>query len=129
MFCSKLKIMNKRRRPIQPSRKKVFTTSNRQNGQALTPESTARTYDMLVFSHLHWDFVYQRPQHIIDRMSKYYRILFIEEPMPGNDKALELREVNNNLSILRPSCNSMDEMEKILRHYVANKDVSVGWFY
>ena len=35
---------------------------------------------MLVFSHLRWDFVYQRPQHLLSRMAARRRIVFIEEP-------------------------------------------------
>lgn len=37
-------------------------------------------YDLVVFCHLRWDFVYQRPQHIISRLSKNLKILLIEEP-------------------------------------------------
>ena len=37
--------------------------------------------DLLVFSHLRWDFVYQRPQHLMSRFARDRRVLFIEEPM------------------------------------------------
>ncbi|MCW7536375.1 FAD-dependent oxidoreductase [Aquabacterium sp. A7-Y] len=36
---------------------------------------------MLVFSHLRWDFVYQRPQHLLSRLAVQYRVLFVEEPV------------------------------------------------
>lgn len=36
--------------------------------------------DLLVFSHLRWDFVFQRPQHVLSRMSKSRRVFFFEEP-------------------------------------------------
>ena len=36
--------------------------------------------DMSIFSHLRWNFVYQRPQHLIGRMSKEYRTFYFEEP-------------------------------------------------
>jgi glycosyltransferase involved in cell wall biosynthesis len=96
------------------------------------PLPDPQTYDMLVFCHLRWDFVYQRPQHLIDRMSKHYRILFIEEPIPGDtghQHASTLREINKNLSVLRPAYPTIDGMEEILSKYVANKNVAVGWFY
>ncbi|RYD96493.1 MAG: glycosyltransferase family 1 protein [Sphingobacteriales bacterium] len=35
--------------------------------------------DLVVFSHLRWDFVFQRPQHILSRLANAYRITFIEE--------------------------------------------------
>lgn len=36
---------------------------------------------LIVFSHLRWNFVYQRPQHLMSRLSEHYRVLFIEEPV------------------------------------------------
>lgn len=38
-------------------------------------------HDMICFSHLRWDFVYQRPQHLISRFARDRRVFFIEEPM------------------------------------------------
>ncbi len=35
----------------------------------------------LCFSHLRWNFVYQRPQHLISRAAAHYRVFFIEEPI------------------------------------------------
>lgn len=35
---------------------------------------------VVVFSHLRWDFVYQRPQHLISRLAKKRRVCVIEEP-------------------------------------------------
>ena len=35
---------------------------------------------LLCFSHLRWDFVFQRPQHLLSRAAKSYRVLFWEEP-------------------------------------------------
>jgi glycosyltransferase involved in cell wall biosynthesis len=36
---------------------------------------------LLCFSHLRWDFVYQRPQHLLSRCAKRQRVFFIEEPI------------------------------------------------
>lgn len=36
--------------------------------------------DLLVFSHLRWDFVYQRPQHLLTRFAKHSRVFYVEEP-------------------------------------------------
>ena len=38
---------------------------------------------LFVFSHLSWDFVYQRPQQLMSRLARHYRIFFIEEPEPA----------------------------------------------
>ncbi len=36
--------------------------------------------ELVVLSHLPWDFVWQRPQHLISRLSRSRRVWFIEEP-------------------------------------------------
>jgi glycosyltransferase involved in cell wall biosynthesis len=36
---------------------------------------------LVCFSHLRWDFVFQRPQHLLTRATKYFRVLFVEEPI------------------------------------------------
>jgi UDP-galactopyranose mutase len=40
-----------------------------------------RIDDILVFSHLRWNFVYQRPQHLLTRLKRGRRILYVEEPL------------------------------------------------
>ncbi|MGI8786471.1 MAG: hypothetical protein ACR2HG_01750 [Pyrinomonadaceae bacterium] len=40
-----------------------------------------KTPDIICFSHLRWDFVYQRPQHLLSRFAKTNRVFFIEEPI------------------------------------------------
>ncbi len=40
----------------------------------------ALDYPIVVFSHLRWDFVYQRPQHLLSRFASGQPVLFIEEP-------------------------------------------------
>lgn len=36
---------------------------------------------LVVFSHLRWNFVYQRPQHLLSRLARKRRVLFLEEPV------------------------------------------------
>jgi UDP-galactopyranose mutase len=38
--------------------------------------------DLVCFSHLRWDFVFQRPQHLMERFARHRRILFVEEAIP-----------------------------------------------
>jgi glycosyltransferase involved in cell wall biosynthesis len=37
--------------------------------------------DLICFSHLRWNFVFQRPQHLMTRFAKQHRVFFIEEPV------------------------------------------------
>src|SRR5947208_3079526 len=40
-----------------------------------------KTQVIITFSHLRWNFVYQRPQHLLSRLAKKRRVFFIEEPV------------------------------------------------
>ncbi|MBA3269985.1 MAG: glycosyltransferase family 1 protein [Acidobacteria bacterium] len=37
--------------------------------------------DVICFSHLRWDFVFQRPQHLLTRCARERRVYYIEEPL------------------------------------------------
>jgi Glycosyl transferases group 1 len=37
-------------------------------------------YTIVAFSHLRWNFVYQRPQHLLSRLAATHRVIFVEEP-------------------------------------------------
>jgi glycosyltransferase involved in cell wall biosynthesis len=37
-------------------------------------------YTIAAFSHLRWNFVYQRPQHLLSRLAARHPVIFIEEP-------------------------------------------------
>jgi hypothetical protein len=41
--------------------------------------------DLVCFSHLRWDFVYQRPQHLLGRCAQTRRVFFVEEPTASPD--------------------------------------------
>jgi glycosyltransferase involved in cell wall biosynthesis len=46
--------------------------------------------DVICLSHLRWDFVFQRPQHLMIRFARAHRVFFVEEPLdcdgpPGLD--------------------------------------------
>ena len=37
-------------------------------------------YTIVAFSHLRWNFVYQRPQHLLSRLAASHPVVFVEEP-------------------------------------------------
>jgi UDP-galactopyranose mutase len=58
---------------------------------------------LIVFSHLRWDFVCQRPQHLMTRLARHYRVFFFEEPVHTDGAAyLEMNERAPNLHVCRP---------------------------
>jgi glycosyltransferase involved in cell wall biosynthesis len=71
-----------------------------------TPHNT-HGYPILVHSHLRWDWVWQRPQQFLSRLSARHPVLFVEEPVPaarGAKPRPRLRNVRGlpNLAILQP---------------------------
>lgn len=62
------------------------------------------TSDLLVFSHLRWDFVFQRPQHLLSRHAKHRRVFYFEEPVFGMTEVprLHLRETSENVLVVIP---------------------------
>lgn len=47
---------------------------------------------VVCLSHLRWNFVYQRPQHLLERCARGHRVVFVEEPMfDAHEPELELR--------------------------------------
>lgn len=61
-------------------------------------------YDLIVFSHLRWDYVYQRPQHLISRAARDRRVLFVEEPIFEDRRGatLDLRTSREGVSVITP---------------------------
>ena len=39
---------------------------------------------LIVFSHLRWGFVFQRPQHLMTRLARHFPVVFVEEPVRGD---------------------------------------------
>ena len=58
---------------------------------------------LIVFSHLRWNFVFQRPQHLLSRLARHYSIVFVEEPMRGDGPAwIERSSPCPGVQVLRP---------------------------
>ena len=50
-------------------------------------------YDVVCLSHLRWDFVYKRPQHLLSRFAREHRVFFFEEPgYDGGGERLEVTQ-------------------------------------
>ncbi|MFC6095399.1 glycosyltransferase [Flavobacterium qiangtangense] len=102
------------------------------NTNKSTNKENGKNYDMIVFCHLRWQFVYQRPQHIISRLAKDLKVLFVEEPIgfdPEEENTAILTEVNQQLHVLQPKVRTIKDISNVLSKYVSNSQVSMGWFY
>ncbi len=78
---------------------------------------------LLCFSHLRWNFVFQRPQHLLSRATKTYRVFFFEEPVFEEDAEPDLRIERSNEGVMvavpvLPHGLSATETDEILRDLV-----------
>ena len=102
---------------------------------------------IICFSHLRWDFVYQRPQQLMSRLARVNRVIYWEEPgaaVESGEAYLELR-LDEGITVAVPhlpsGLNKSDECNKLrelLQTYVTrlavNDDASgtnelVLWYY
>lgn len=102
--------------------------------------SSGEKVDVVCFSHLRWDFVFQRPQHLLTRCARERRVFFIEEPVFGNGSMrLDVREAETGVRVVVPQLPDglrseiainavMKEMTRqlFLEH---NIDEYVFWYY
>ncbi len=68
-------------------------------------DSQAQTQDDIVcFSHLRWDFVFQRPQHLLSRAAQSRRVFYVEEPLFEEvaNAMLRTRIVQGGVTLVEP---------------------------
>src|SRR5690348_7281335 len=59
--------------------------------------------DLVCFSHLRWDFVYQRPQHLLSRAAKDRRVFYVEEPrFDDGSMRLDITERDSRVKVVVP---------------------------
>lgn len=94
--------------------------------------------DLIVFSHLRWYFVYQRPQHIISRFAKMYRTIYVEEPVfHEGDNGYSICYDQSGVLVITPEISHLrkgdpnEVMEQILQHLFHDLAVKkyIFWFY
>jgi UDP-galactopyranose mutase len=73
------------------------------NNSAAKAQTKNQSYDIVCLSHLRWDFVFQRPQHLMTRAAKNARVFFFEEPIFEDiqERKLEISERPGNVFVAR----------------------------
>jgi UDP-galactopyranose mutase len=101
-------------------------------------DSDPRNTDLLCFSHLRWNFVFQRPQHLMSRFAKTRRLFFIEEPVAGDKPAMNVRVCDQTgVHIAVPALpsnlgsQSHQVLERLIRDMMSQHSVTdfVAWYY
>lgn len=97
-------------------------------------------YDLLCFSHLRWDFVYQRPQHLLSRFAKNgHRVFFIEEPIfTDGESRFNISWREENLFTVVPEIKHGTGEEHLtellnveLKNLIENYEIEnyINWYY
>jgi UDP-galactopyranose mutase len=78
------------------------TKKTKRFNQTLVPEPGIK--NIICFSHLRWDFVFQRPQHLLTRWAKEIPVYYIEEPIFGDFVVnyLKANTSSENITIITP---------------------------
>jgi protoporphyrinogen oxidase/glycosyltransferase involved in cell wall biosynthesis len=96
---------------------------------------------LVVFSHLRWDFVFQRPQHLMTRLARAYRVFFVEEPdFSDGPPRLEITEAAPNVFVCRPHTSisergfhddQLPALKQLLEDLVAEQNIQdpISWLY
>src|SRR4051794_41128743 len=95
--------------------------------------------DLVCFSHLRWDFVYQRPQHLMSRFAKQFRTFFIQEPVFHNSEdTLQVKINEANILVVTPHLNSaftdrqsiLTRQKQLLNIFFTEKKIEkfIAWY-
>jgi len=96
--------------------------------------------NIICFSHLRWDFVFQRPQHLLTRFSRSFRVFFIEEPVfdaTGADyysyhnRGENIQVVVPHLSHGKDASENIIKLKALLANFMENKNLAdyAFWYY
>lgn len=95
--------------------------------------------DIICFCHLRWNFVYQRPQHLMSRFARQSRVFVFEEPLIGEgEPVLKITTSKEGVYVLTPilpaGSTEQDKtvlQQSLLKEFFDNHQVSdyIAWYY
>ena len=120
----------------------MITLSTASNlGQSQPAPQFPDSHTLICFSHLRWNFVFQRPQHLMSRFAADRRVIYWEEPeaaLPDCEPALGVRTcAETGVIVVTPSLpETLSEEEKesalksLLDAFLAGEEGPfVRWYY
>ena len=94
---------------------------------------------LICFCHLRWDFVFQRPQHLMSRFARERTVIVFEEPMPGDAAGLDIREdAKTGVTVVTPRLPDdlepgarAAELQRLLTELIAERRIErpIAWYY
>ena len=95
---------------------------------------------LFCFSHLRWNFVYQRPQHLMSRLQRHAQVYFFEEPVWGQESGASLSPSRDESGVevltpvLPPGCDAVTAaalQRSLLEKFVEDHQIErpIAWYY
>lgn len=106
---------------------------------SLSPTSHDGSHDVICFSHLRWNFVFQRPQHLLTRCARGRRVFFFEEPVFDSEgpRLLVTRDPSDVIVAvphlpagLQPDAIA-SELSSLVDGLIAGEEITsyIAWYY
>lgn len=101
----------------------------------------SENFDVLCLSHLRWNFVYQRPQHLLSRFAREgHRVFYFEEPIFTDEETrLDINSNEENLFVIVPQISHADRenfdvagiQREMLDNLISSQNINdfILWFY
>ncbi len=96
---------------------------------------------LICFSHLRWNFVFQRPQHVLTRATRQFEVVYIEEPIeePGAEPGWTVNQVKADAGTVTvatpripaglPHAARISLLEVLVGRLLNGRTPDVAWFY
>ena len=96
---------------------------------------------LIVFSHLRWGFVFQRPQHVLTRLARHFDVYFVEEPvfaeglptLASSTQQGGVQVITPRTSVTAPGFHDdqLAVVKPLVEHFIATKQLvdPIVWLY
>ena len=123
---------------------RASATASRPSEFAAQTSASYSLPDLVCFAHLHWDFVWQRPQHLLSRFAQHGRVFYVEDVFFHADDLIEphieVKERQNGVKVvvahlpnrLRADEAASDQTQfELLSHFFTEQSISkyAFWYY
>jgi UDP-galactopyranose mutase len=101
------------------------------NKDILSGFAPPKIRDIICFSHLRWNFVFQRPQHLLSRWAREVRVFYVEEPIRGNFESNFLKTVyskNLNLTVITPHVRDKYTEKEVNAYLKESVNEIIKWY-
>src|SRR4051794_30737061 len=129
--------------PLQEDKRKMLTRVGVPVESGIEhSEPSPQPTTLICFSHLRWNFVFQRPQHLMCRFSRTMKVLYWEEPIeigPKENAYLQVREADDapdvrvavpHLPAGMPDNAREAALERLLHAHIASiRGSLIAWYY